>query len=394
MSAADPAAQGQGHTHDHEQRVTPLELFFDLVFVFAFTQVTAKLADDPSWAGVGRGILVLTAVWWAWAAYSWLTNEIDPEEDLARLVVFAAMAAMLVVALAVPGAFAGDALLFGVAYLVVKALHVALFSVAAKDDPELRRAVLRLAPGVIFAPVMIIVASAFDGYTQGAIWAAALIIDMTAPIYAGTTGWHIAPGHFAERHGLIVIIALGESIVAIGAGVTGVGLDAGVIAAAILSVVVVACLWWIYFDIVALFAEERLREREGAERNRMARDSYSYLHLPMIAGIVLLAVGIKKTLPHIDDPLETIPAVALCGGVALYLTGHICFRLRNVRRISMRRVVTVVACLALIPVALEVASLIALAAIATVLIAQIAYEYLRFGDLRSQFRASHLRTGV
>lgn len=348
----------------------------------------SKLTADPTWGGLGRGMLVLAAVWWAWTAYSWLTNEVDAEEDLARVVVFSAMAAMLIVALTVPEAFDRYALLFGCSYLVVKVLHVVLYDVAARDDPQLRRAVLRLAPGVVLGPVLIIAASAFDGATQAAIWVVALAIDYGAPVFAGTEGWRVSPGHFAERYGLIIIIALGESIVAVGAGVVGIDLDAGVVVAAILAMVIVGCLWWIYFDVVAVVAEKRLREEQGAERNRLARDSYSYLHLPMIAAIVLLALGIKKALPHLDEPLKTIPAVSLCGGIALYLIAHVLFRLRNMHTLARRRVVGASVCLALIPLALEVDAGFALAAVTVVLVVLLVYEVIRFREPRARLRAS------
>ena len=165
---------------------------------------------------------------------------------------------------------------------------------------------------------------------------------MAGPLFIDSSGWRLAPAHFAERHGLIVIIALGESIVAIGVGAEG-NVDAGVVVAAVLGIVVAGALWWLYFDIVALVAERRLSNAaKGRERNEVARDSFSYLHLPMVAGIVLLALGLKKTLEHVDDPLKLVPAVAMLGGIALYLLAHVAFRWRNVHRFSTQRVVCAV----------------------------------------------------
>jgi low temperature requirement protein LtrA len=371
---------------DGTEKVTPLELFFDLVFVFAITQVTAMIADDPSWTGVLRGLLVLAAIWWAWGSYAWLTNTIDPDEGAPRVVIFGAMAAMLVVALAIPGAFEADALTFGIAYLVVRGLHIVLYEIAAAEDPDLHSAVGRLVPPTALSCGLIIVASAFDGWVQGGFWVLALALDYGGVLYGGMAGWRVSPEHFAERHGLIVIIALGESIVAIGIGAAGVALDAAVIAAAAMGVGIAAALWWAYFDIVALVATRKLTEFVGRDRNKMARDSYSYLHLPMIAGVVLFAVGVKETIAHVNEPLGTIPAVGLFGGVALYFAAHIAFRWRNVRTVARRRVATVALLLALIPVGLEVDSLVSLAIVLVVCSTQITYDAIRFREPRARVR--------
>jgi low temperature requirement protein LtrA len=370
-----------------EQRVIPLELFFDLVFVFAFTQVTALMSDNPTWEGIGQGLLVLTVVWWAWGSYSWLTNEIDPDEDTARLAVFAVMGAMLIAALAVPGAFGDNAILFAAAYFVVRVLHIVVFAYAS-PEVSITLAVRRLAVTAIPAPALLIVAGLFDGPAQALVWCTALAIDFGGVYVFGVEGFKVWPGHFAERYGLIVIIALGESIVAIGVGAAGIPLDAGVVAAALAGIVVAAALWWAYFDVVAPVAERKLREAQGSARARLARDSYSVLHLPMIAGIVLLAMGIKKALEHVDQPLDTVPAVALCGGVALYLLAHIAFRLRNVQSLNRQRLATAAACLAFIPIATRVDAVAAVAAIAAICTLLVAYETLRFREARARVRAA------
>ncbi|HVD11177.1 MAG TPA: low temperature requirement protein A [Gaiellaceae bacterium] len=375
------------HHVEAEQRVTPLELFFDLVFVFGLTQVTSLMSAHPTWSGLARGMLVLAALWWAWTAYAWLTNTIDPDEGGARLAVFGAMAAMLIVGLAAPGAFDDDALLFGAAYLAVRVLHIVLYALAA-DDEDIRGAVMRLAPTSIVAPGLILGAAALDGTAQGIVWLVALAVDYSGPLYGGGRGWRVFPAHFAERHGLIVIIALGESIVAIGIGAAGIDLGGRVVLAAILGVVVSAALWWSYFDVVAIVAERKMTEAKGVARSRIARDSYSYLHLPMVAGIILLALGVKKTIGHVDEPLESVPAVALCGGVALYYLAHIAFRLRNVRSVNWQRLVAALGCLALIPVATNARAIVGLAAIAGLCAILITYEAIRFREARARVRTS------
>ncbi len=336
---------------DGDERVKPLELFFDLVFVFAITQVTGMLSEDPTWAGLARGLLVLGVLWWAWVAYAWLTNTVDPEEGFVRLAMFAAMAAMLVVSLAAPEAFDDEALLFGVGYFLVRALHIVLYAIASRGNPDLRGAVVRLALPMLGAALVIIVAGFTDGWLQGALWVAALVVDFGGVVVGGMEGWSVSPGHFAERHGLIVIIALGESIVAVGVGASGLDIDAGVVAATVLGVGVAAALWWAYFDVVAPVAQRRLRRATGVERASLARDSYSFLHLPMVAGIVLVALGIKETLGDVDGHLETIPALGLCGGVSLYLLGHVLFRLRNVHTLNRQRLVVLIGVAAFTPLA-------------------------------------------
>jgi len=369
-----------------EDRVTPLELFFDLVFVLALTQCTALMADHPDWEGLAKGMLVLGVMWWSWVGYAWLTSVVDPEEGAVRLAIFGAMAALLVVALCIPEAFDHLALLFACAYAVVRAGQLALFRVASRDDPALRRSVTGLAVGTAVGVGLLIAASLADGVTQGGLWALALLLDMLGPYLFGSEGWKLVPGHFAERHGLIVIIALGESIVAIGVGAE-VGVDAGVVAAAVFGIVVAAALWWLYFDVVALVAARRLEHAApGRERNEIARDSFSFLHLPMIAGIVLLALGFKKTLEHVDDALKIEIAVAMLGGLVAYLLAHVAFRWRTVHRFSTQRVVAAVVLAALTPVAIEVPALVTLALVLLVLVVLIVYENHQFAELRERLR--------
>jgi low temperature requirement protein LtrA len=379
--------EAEARRDDTEKRVAPLELFFDLVFVFALTQVTLLMSENPTWEGLGQGMLVLAALWWAWAGYAWLTNYIAADEGLERLLMFAVMGAFLIAALAVPEAFDDDALLFAIAYAAARWLHIFLFA-EANENVDTGQAIVRLARTALPAPLLLILAALLGGTAQAAIWIVALAIDFGGPFVFGVRGFRVSAGHFAERFGLIVIIALGESIVAIGAGLEG-DIDAGVAAAAALGLIVACSLWWAYFDWVALDAERRFRGTQGDTRATLARDAYAYLHLPMIAGIVLLALGVKKTIGDVGEPLKTAPAVALFGGIALYYAGHVGVRFRNTRTLYRGRLMAVVVAVALIPVATEVDALVAMGLAATLTSAVIAYEVLRYAEARRRIRAEH-----
>jgi len=371
-----------------QETVTPLELFFDLVFVLALTQCTALMAAEPTWEGLAKGLLVLGVMWWSWVGYTWLTSVVDPEEGAVRLVMFAAMAAFLVASLCVPRAFEDSALVFGLAYGAVRGAHIALFLLASRDNPALRKSTLGLAVSTAISVGLVLVASATDGGLQGGLWALAIAVDTAGPYFFGVEGWTLVPRHFAERHGLIIIIALGESIVAIGVGVTGT-VDLGIVAAAVLGTVVAAALWWLYFDVVALVSTKRLGEtEEGRDRNEMARDSFSYLHFPMVAGIVLVALGMKKTIGDVEDPLKLVPTAALLGGTALYLLGHVCFRLRNIHTLSSHRLGLAIVLLAFIPLAyeLKLPALGTVVILAASLVALIVSETHMYGEARARVR--------
>jgi low temperature requirement protein LtrA len=344
------------------------------------------MSHHPTWEGLAQGLLVLGVLWWSWTGYAWLTSVVDPEEGAVRIAMFAAMAAFLLVAICVPEAFDSLAIEFALAYGAVRAAHIALFILASRDDPALRRSTVGLAGGTAIGVGLLIAASSFDGATQAAVWSLALMLDMAEPFFFGSAGWRLVPRHFAERHGLIIIIALGESIVAIGVGAES-QLTAGVAAAAVLGIALAAALWWIYFDVVALVSARRLvRAPEGRERNELARDSYSYLHFPMVAGIVLVAVALKKTLAHVGDPLEVVPAFALLGGVAFYLLGHVAFRVRHIHSVNRQRLVMALALFGLLPLAVDVSALASLAIVTALLCALIAYETVSYGEGRARVR--------
>ena len=367
-------------------KVRFLELFFDLVFVLAFTQCTALMVERGSWAGIAQGMLVLALLWWAWAGYAWLTSVLDPEEGAVRLVIFGAMAGLLIVGLSVPEAFSDRALAFAIAYGIVRYAHLALFALASRDDPELRHSVVTLAVSSTLALAILVVASFLDEIAQGAMWALVLLFDFGGPALFGVAGWRLVPAHFAERHGLIVILALGESIVVLGIGAE-VGLSAAVIVAASLGVAIAAAIWWIYFDVVALVTERRLTAASpGRQRNALARDAYSYLHLPMVAGIILAAYGLEQTVHHVSDPLETVPASAFLGGVALYLLAHVALRLRTAGAVNRHRLLFAIALLAMVPIATEVDALVVAAAVAGILWTMIAFETAGYGTDRARVR--------
>jgi low temperature requirement protein LtrA len=367
-------------------RVTALELFFDLVFVLAVTQCTALMAHDPTWSGLLEGVAVLALLWWAWGGYAWLTSLIDPEEGPVRILMFGAMAAALVTSMCVPEAFGDLALAFVVAYGVLRIAHLGLYTIGARDEPLLRRSIAGLAVGTALGLGLLIGAAFADGWPRGVLWALALLIDIGGPFVAGVDGWLLVPEHFAERYGLFVIIALGESVVAIGVG-AGADVTFGVVVAAVLGVAIAAALWWAYFDVVALVAGERLTATPpGREQNALARDAWSYLHYPMVVGIVLVAFGLKTTVAHVSDPLGAVPAVALLGGAALYLLAHVAFRLRVMHTLNRQRLVVALALVALLPLGSRMPALAAAAIVAVALCGLVAYEAWRFADVRDRVR--------
>jgi low temperature requirement protein LtrA len=373
-------------TIEREQRVTALELFFDLVFVFAITQVSGFIYHDPSWTTLFEAFALLMVLWFAWSGYAWLGNTAGTDEGPIRVVLLVVMGPLLIASLAVPHAFGRDALVFGAAYFLVRALHIAAYALLARDDPSLRIVVLRLAQTILPAAGVLVLAGFLHGPARAVCWIAALAIDYGGLILRGTENWQVEPAHFAERHGLIVIIALGESIVALGVGASSLGIHAGVVTGALLGIAVAAALWWAYFDVVAAVAERRLRAAAPRERARIARDSYSYLHLPMVAGIVVFAFGVKTTLAHVSSHLHWPAAAALCGGVALYFIALSAFKRRNVGSFNYPRLVAAAALAALAPVATRLPALLSLAVVAAVACGLIAYEVVRYAETRDRIR--------
>ncbi len=409
MTATAGGGSGRARMQAVTERatVTPLELFFDLVFVFALTQVTALMADQPSGEGVLRGMLILSVLWWCWVGYAWLGNVVRADEGVIRLAMFGAMGAMFVLALTIPESFddlpggLSGPVVFAAGYFVVRLAHLGLFLAISRGDPVLRRQVLKFAPSVILGTSFLLVASQLEGVAQTAMWATALLADYVGTQLAGASGWRVnSAGHFAERHGLIIIVALGESIVSIGIGVTELPISWPIVFASALGLTLSAGLWWAYFDVASLHCEHALAAADGEQRARLARDGYSYLHLPMIAGIILMSLGLKKVLGYVGgddghswaDPLYGVPLFALYGGVALFLLGHIGFRLRITGIVESPRLITVGILLAAIPAVAALPSLVTLAVLTAVVAALVGFETLRYAEERRRLR-NHEVTG-
>ena len=388
--------------NDEDATVPPLELFFDLVFVFSLTQVTALMADDLTGHGLVRGLLVLALLWWSWTGYAWLCNVVNAETGILRLVLFAAMAAMLVLSLSIPESFddlpggLNGPVVVAICYFLFRLMHLLMFELVALDDPGLRQQLLRFAPSMLGATVLLLVAAGTDGTTQTLLWAAALAVDYVGTLLGGADGWRLrAPGHFAERHGLIVIVALGESIVAIGVGVAELPISVPIITASLLGLAVSAGMWWAYFDMSALHAEHAFTAEPEATRARFARDAYSYLHLPLVAGIVLTALGLKKVLEYAGDaehhtltePLSGTAVVALYGGVLLYLLGHIGFKWRTAHQVMASRVGASVAILVASLLGGSLPAMASLAVLAALLVGLVAYESIAYAEHRHALHA-------
>ena len=328
-----------------EQRTTPVELFWDLVFVFAITQVSALLAHDLSWEGFGQSMLVLALVWWAWSAFVWVTNAHDPDEPPVRAALFAAMILAFLVALAVPEAWGEEATLFALAYAGVRLIHLALYADASRRGNASFSAIAGFGVTVLIGMALLIAGARTDHATRAILWTAAAAIDYAGPAWLTRERLRgiqqVAVAHFAERYSLFIIICLGESIVAIGIGAADHEFDSELIAGVVLTMLVTIGLWWTYFDHVAHEAEERLREH--SEPVLAAADAYSYLHLLWSRGSSC-SRSAPRAVAHAADPLSDAARLALCGGVALYLVGHAAFGLRLAADLSRRKLAAALGC--------------------------------------------------
>jgi low temperature requirement protein LtrA len=380
--------------------VTPLELFFDLVFVFALTQITDLMAENPSAEGLVRGALILTVLWWCWVGYAWLCNVVKADEGIIRLAMFVAMGVLFVAAITIPEAFDdGPGGLFGPAvfafcYLGFRTVHVVMFWIVSREDRVLRGQIIRFIPSVVVGTTLLLLASQTTGATQTLLWFAALVGDYVGTILSGTN-WRIASaGHFAERHGLIVLVALGESIVATGIGIAQVPVNWPIIGAVLLGLAISGALWWAYFDVTSIITERALAAADGVQQIKLARNGYSFLHLPMVIGIIMMSLGLKKAIGYVagvddhvlSDPIYGVPLGALYGGVALYLLSHVGFTYLMTGSLNIERLVVVVLLIVLVPVVAHVPALLTLAVLTVVLTALIGFETFRYAELRHQVR--------
>jgi low temperature requirement protein LtrA len=294
----------------------------------------------------------------------------------------------------VPEAFGGHGVVFGVAFLIVALMQLSLYALSARGDPDLFEAVVRIVPSSIVGATLITVAGFVHGGLKPALWLIAIAIGFFAPIVVAPSGWRLHPAHFVERHGLIVIIAIGESLAAIGLGVRRGGLGAEEIVAAVLGFAVAASFWLAYFDFFTIRAQQLLDDRSGVQQVKLARDTYTYLHLPMVVGIVLFAFAVKTTLGHVHAELSIVPALALCGGPALYLLAFVALRFRVARTIRGGRLVAAAVCAALVPVALVMQAIVALALVAAVWVVLHAYELIWWRAARAELRAERAPASV
>ncbi|MFJ1760749.1 low temperature requirement protein A [Amycolatopsis sp. NPDC088138] len=389
---------------DEDHRVSTIELFFDLVFVYAITQTTQLMADHLSLLGVGQGLAMLAVLWWCWCSYAWLGTTIHVDHGIARLAMFGAMAVMFLVSLTIPEAFVDHPgglfapVLFVACYALVRLLHLVAYLGAARHDPGLRRVLLRMFVGLLPSVVLLAVSTTLDGPWQLGLWVVALLADYLNVYLAGPDGWRLnSPAHFAERFGLIVIIALGESIVAIGIGIGALPMSWPVAGAAVCGLALAAGMWWTYFDVVARVSEHRLTRATGRERAKLATDSYTFLHLPLIAGIVLVALGLKKALLYVADTehhvpgeaLHGVPVWTLTGGLALYLVALSSLRKRNLGSWNHQRLVLAVVVLAVTPLLEHVPAAVLVLIVAVAVLGLIAFERLQFAEWRKQVHADH-----
>jgi low temperature requirement protein LtrA len=383
-------------SEDH--RVTTFELFFDLVYVFAATQVTGYMAHEHSPYGVLQGLLLLALLWWTWSAYAWLGNQARADEGLLRAGMAVAMAAIFVVDLTIPeawqdaeGGLNGPLVLVG-AYLLVRCVHLTLYAVAATGDRQLRRQ-LAITWGPLLASAALLVPGVLlGGWAQTLLFAAALLVDWVGVWLTSRQGsWRLySPAHWTERHGLFIILALGESVVAIGVGAAQQPISGPLLVAAILGVAAAVGLWWLYFDVASLAAEHRLVEARGQARVRLAVEAYTYGHFPVVAGIVLAALGMEGVLAHADtsEPLGAFYAAALFGGVALYLAGYLLFKRRMDGVLSLPRLVAICVFLAALPAAVVLPPLAGLAGLVGILAALIVVETTRYAQIRRSLRGT------
>jgi low temperature requirement protein LtrA len=332
--------------------VTPVELFFDIVFVFTLTQLTQTLEKELSLVSIGRVLLLFGVLWWMYGGYAWLTNHVPPRRVSQKLLLFAGMAGFLVAAVGIPNAFDGTGVIFGLGYLVVICVHLLLFS-----QSDAVAGVVRLAPYNVGAALLVLGAGFVTGPPVYLLWVAGLVLMAIVPYFVPRFSWvgaaqsfHLTPAHFVERHGLLVIIALGESVIAIGAGVDVAHLGAGTVGMIVLALALPAALWWTYFTDTEA-AEHALTRAEGERRSRLSTRTYFFAHIPVLLGIIIAAAGIHVAIAHPGNPSDWPTASALAGGIALFLVGIAACRSSLAIGSPTRRLLAAALLLATIPIA-------------------------------------------
>jgi low temperature requirement protein LtrA len=376
----------------NEQRATTLELFYDLVFVFAITQVSHLLIDNLTWQGAGRALLVLLVVWWAWNYTTWVTNVLDPDSPVVRLLLIGLMLATLMLAIAIPEAFGKRALLFAVSYVVIQVGRQAFLAFASDERGSVERdRDGRILAWFVASGVLWLAGGAVGGSLRTVLWLTALALDYVAPLALywvpgrprlSPSDWEVETAHFAERFQLFVIIALGESIVVTGATTAQLPLDTARVTAFALAFLGTAAMWWLYFDFVAGIAQRRLELARN--RTLLARDAYTYLHVVMVAGIILWAVGDELVIAHPTDVLPGKEITVVVAGPALYLVGLALFRLRMAGSLAWKRLAGAVACVAVGAVGAVASALVVEALSVTVLVLVIGWEGLDTARRRSR----------
>ena len=360
---------------DHEEKVggvTTLELFFDLVFVFTITQLTSVLTDEPTWRGVLQSAVMLGIIFWMYGGYAWLTNAVAVDRLLRRLILLGGMAGFLIVALAVPGAFTGSGATFGIAYLLIVLIHFGMFVRSSRLNVV--QAITGLVPYNLATALLVMIGGVLGGTAQYVLWIAASAGMWISPRLIDDAGFEIRPGHFVERHGLIVIVAIGESIVAVGIGAAGLPVDLDLVASAVLGLALSACLWWSYFGSDEGVAEERMEDAPMSRRPRLAIDAYGYWHLLILFGIIAIASALKATTGHPFDELKTAKAIFLGGGVATFLLGEALFRRTLSMEAARSRALAGLLAAATIPIGTAFSAAAQLVVLVILLVAMLAAE--------------------
>jgi low temperature requirement protein LtrA len=363
--------QAVGHNREvEERRTSPVELLWDLVFVFAVTQVSTLVSQDLSWRGLGHGMLLLALVWWAWSAFVWAANVEQERSRVLRAIFLLGSVFIFIAGLSLPHAFGAEGTLFACTYAIVRFFHLGLYVHASRQGSASLPAILGFASTVIAGMALLIGGSFLEGAPRVVLWILAVAIDYAGPAWLTRERLRglqqVAVAHFAERYSLFVIICLGESIVAIGLSADRRHIDANLVAAVALGLVATIGLWWIYFDRFASTAEQHLRDHDDPVL--AAADAYSYLHLVIVAGIIVFAVGMKVAIQALSEPLSSGARLALCGGIAAYLLGNAAFRLRIARRVTVPQLAAAVALLALYALGDDLSALL-VTALATCVVA-------------------------